>query len=70
MENSRQTLLELAESQGIRASYSCRTGDCHSCVYSPITGRVTYDPIPDDAPREDQILIYCAKPDGDIVIDL
>jgi len=40
------TLLELAESAGIDAPFSCRAGDCGTCEARLIEGSVKYDPEP------------------------
>jgi hypothetical protein len=35
-----------------------------------ISGAVTYQPDPLDLPAEGNVLICCARPDGDVVIDI
>ena len=65
-----QSLLELAEACDVPVRWSCRTGVCHSCEIGLVEGRVGYRPDPIDAPADGNVLICCAKPEGDIVIDL
>jgi ferredoxin-NADP reductase len=65
-----QSILELAEACDVPVRWSCRTGVCHNCESGLISGRVTYQPEPLDAPAEGNLLICCARPDGDVVIDL
>ncbi|WP_027687512.1 MOSC and FAD-binding oxidoreductase domain-containing protein [Rhizobium leguminosarum] len=65
-----QSLLELAEACDVPVRWSCRTGVCHTCETGLVEGRVRYRPDPIDAPADGNVLICCAMPDGDIVIDL
>ncbi len=64
------SLLELAEACDVPVRWSCRTGVCHSCETALVAGTVGYRPAPVDAPAEGNVLICCAQPEGDIVIDL
>jgi ferredoxin-NADP reductase/MOSC domain-containing protein YiiM/ferredoxin len=65
-----QNVLELAEACDIPVRWSCRTGVCHTCETGLVLGRVSYRPEPIDAPADGNVLICCARPQGDIVIDL
>jgi ferredoxin-NADP reductase/MOSC domain-containing protein YiiM len=65
-----QSLLELAEACDVPVRWSCRTGVCHACESGLVAGTVSYRPDPIDAPAEGNVLICCARPEGDIVIDL
>jgi len=64
------TLLELAEACDVPVRWSCRTGVCHSCESGLVEGQVGYRPEPIDAPADGNVLICCAQPAGDVVIDL
>lgn len=64
------SLLELAEACDVPVRWSCRTGVCHNCESGLIAGAVSYKPGPLDAPADGNVLICCAQPQGDIVIDL
>jgi ferredoxin-NADP reductase/MOSC domain-containing protein YiiM len=66
----RLTLLELAEACDVPVRWSCRTGVCHSCESGLVAGAVRYDPEPLDPPAEGNLLVCCARPEGDVVIDL
>jgi ferredoxin-NADP reductase/MOSC domain-containing protein YiiM len=68
--SSCQNLLELAEACDVPARWSCRTGVCHTCETGLVAGNVGYKPDPLDAPAEGNVLICCAQPQGDVVIDL
>ena len=65
-----QSLLELAEACDVPVRWSCRTGVCHNCESGLISGTVTYQPDPLDAPANGNILICCSRPQGDLVIDI
>jgi ferredoxin-NADP reductase/MOSC domain-containing protein YiiM len=65
-----QSLLELAEACDIPTRWACRTGVCHSCESGLVAGSVAYRPDPIDPPAAGNVLICCAQPQGDVVIDL
>ena len=65
-----QSLLELAEACDVPVRWSCRTGVCHNCESGLISGTVAYQPDPLDPPAEGNVLICCARPQRDVVIDL
>jgi ferredoxin-NADP reductase/MOSC domain-containing protein YiiM/ferredoxin len=64
------TLLEFAEACDVPVRWSCRTGVCHTCESGLISGAVTYQPEPLEPPAQGNLLICCAQPQGDVVIDL
>jgi ferredoxin-NADP reductase len=64
------SLLDLAEASQIPASSSCRAGSCHECATRLLAGRVRYATEPLAAPAEGQVLLCCAQPDGEVVLDL
>jgi ferredoxin len=64
------TLLELAESCDVPVRRSCRTGVCHTCETSLISGQVAYRPDPVEPPADGSALICCAQPRGGLVLDL
>ena len=65
-----QSLLELAEACDVPVRWSCRTGVCHNCESGLVSGAVAYQPDPLDAPAEGNVLICCARPETDVVIDI
>lgn len=65
-----QSLLELAEACDVPVRWSCRTGVCHSCECGLISGLVDYDPEPLEPPAAGNLLICCARPRDDVVIDI
>jgi ferredoxin-NADP reductase/MOSC domain-containing protein YiiM len=64
------SLLEFAEACDVPTRWSCRTGVCHNCETALLSGTVRYDPEPLDPPAEGNILICCAQPVEDVVLDL
>jgi ferredoxin len=67
---SDQSLLELAEACDVPVRWSCRSGVCHNCESGLVSGSVTYEPTPLDAPADGNVLICCARPREDVVLDL
>ncbi len=65
-----RSVLELAEACDVPVRWSCRTGVCHNCESGLVSGEVVYDPEPLDNPADGNVLVCCARPAGDIVIDL
>jgi ferredoxin-NADP reductase/MOSC domain-containing protein YiiM/ferredoxin len=64
------SLLELAEACDVPVRWSCRTGVCHTCESTLIAGDVDYSPDPVEPPAVGSLLICCAQPRDDIVLDL
>lgn len=63
------TLLDLALSHNVEVPFSCRTGECQSCVLKLTEGKVDY-PI-GEVPllARGQVMLCQAMPFGDIVVD-
>ncbi len=64
------SLLDLAEACDVPVRWSCRTGVCHTCETALVSGAVDYSPDPVEPPGEGSALICCARPRGDLVLDL
>jgi ferredoxin len=64
------SLLELAEACDVPVRWSCRTGVCHNCETTLISGAVDYDPDPVEPPADGSALICCSRPGTDVVLDL
>jgi ferredoxin-NADP reductase/MOSC domain-containing protein YiiM/ferredoxin len=64
------SLLELAEACDVPVRWSCRTGVCHNCETTLISGTLDYDPEPVEPPAHGSALICCARPQHDVVLDL
>jgi ferredoxin-NADP reductase/MOSC domain-containing protein YiiM len=64
------SLLELADACEVPTRYSCRTGVCHTCITPLLSGGVTYSPEPLEPPADGAVLICCARPDRDVVLDM
>ena len=72
---SRGTLLDLAESEGLRPAYSCRSGICQTCTTSIVAGEVDYLEAPMATPEVCEALLCCSYPkpsrgDDEVVLDI
>jgi ferredoxin-NADP reductase/MOSC domain-containing protein YiiM len=65
-----QSILELAEACDVPVRWSCRTGVCHTCECGLISGSVIYGPEPLEKPADGNLLVCCAGPAQDVVVDL
>jgi ferredoxin-NADP reductase/MOSC domain-containing protein YiiM/ferredoxin len=68
-DNKYQSLLELAEACDVPVRWSCRTGVCHNCITGLISGEIHYNPEPLERPASGNLLLCCAQPDADVVLD-
>ena len=66
----RRSVLELAEACDVPSRWSCRTGVCHTCVTPLLSGDISYSPNPLEPPANGEVLICCARPGTDIVLDM
>jgi ferredoxin-NADP reductase/ferredoxin len=66
-----QTLLEWAEDQGLELDYSCRAGDCGTCITRKLSGEVEMADhgLTDDELQQGLIYICVAKAKSDVVLD-
>ncbi|WP_113964888.1 MOSC and FAD-binding oxidoreductase domain-containing protein [Mycobacterium shimoidei] len=64
------SILELAESCDVPTRFACRSGVCHSCLTAIVDGTATYLQPPLEEPAEGSVLICCAAPRDDLVLDL
>jgi ferredoxin-NADP reductase/MOSC domain-containing protein YiiM len=68
--DDRRSVLDLADACDVPTRWSCRTGVCHTCVTPLLSGDIRYAPTPLEAPAAGQVLICCAQPRTDIVLDM
>jgi ferredoxin-NADP reductase len=66
----RGSVLNLADACDVPTRWSCRTGVCHTCITPLLSGDITYSPDPLEPPPDGQVLICCAQPSTDIVLDM
>jgi len=64
------SLLDLAEACDVPRRWSCRSGVCHTCSTALLSGQVTYAPAPLEPPPDGQVLLCCARPTTELVVDL
>ena len=67
---SRRSVLDLADACDVPSRWACRTGVCHTCTTPLLSGDVTYSPDPLEPPADGEVLICCAQPGTDIVLDM
>ncbi len=72
---SKGTLLDLAESEGLRPAYSCRSGICQTCSTVILAGEVDYLESPMTTPGAGEALLCCSYPklspgDEEVVLDV
>jgi ferredoxin-NADP reductase/DMSO/TMAO reductase YedYZ heme-binding membrane subunit len=64
------SLLDLAEAHAVPAVSGCRVGACHGCAVGIREGAVRHDPEPLSPAPTGTALLCCAKPEGDVVLDV
>jgi ferredoxin-NADP reductase/MOSC domain-containing protein YiiM len=65
-----RSVLELADACDVPTRWSCRTGVCHTCVTPLLSGDITYSPDPLELPADGEVLICCARPASDVILDM
>ncbi|WP_051227652.1 2Fe-2S iron-sulfur cluster-binding protein [Oceanospirillum beijerinckii] len=63
------SLLELAEAEGLTLNAGCRAGNCGTCVVAVKEGNVDYITVAGARPEQGSCLVCVCKPKGDIVLD-
>jgi ferredoxin-NADP reductase/MOSC domain-containing protein YiiM len=64
------SVLDLADACDVPTRWGCRTGVCHTCITPLLSGDISYSPDPLEPPAEGRVLICCARPSTDIVLDM
>lgn len=64
------SLIELAEACNVPVRFTCRTGVCHTCISRLMAGTVAYAPEPLERSAEDNVLICCSRPTGEVTLDI
>ncbi|MDV3123584.1 MOSC domain-containing protein [Mycobacterium sp. 21AC1] len=64
------TILDFAEACDVPTRFSCRSGVCHTCLTPVLDGTTTYSQQPLEEPTGEAVLICCAIPRSDLVLDL
>ena len=64
------SILELAEACDVPTRWSCRTGVCHTCATAVLAGGTRYATEPLEPAPPGQVLLCCAVPTGELVLDL
>jgi ferredoxin-NADP reductase/MOSC domain-containing protein YiiM len=66
----RGSVLDLADACDVPTRWSCRTGVCHTCSTPLLSGTISYAPDPLEPPPDGEVLICCARPRTDLVLDM
>jgi ferredoxin-NADP reductase/MOSC domain-containing protein YiiM len=64
------SILEFAEACDVPARWQCRAGVCRTCETPLLAGEVDYAPAPLGEPAPGTVLVCCARPRGEIVLDM
>jgi ferredoxin len=64
-----KNLLQTLENNGLEPHYHCRDGFCGACHCKVISGESEYSIEPLAFVREDEILLCCATPKSDLVLE-
>ncbi|HEX5407032.1 MAG TPA: MOSC and FAD-binding oxidoreductase domain-containing protein [Pseudonocardiaceae bacterium] len=68
--DSYPTVLEFAEACDVPTRWACRSGVCHTCQTPILSGTVRYGPPPLEPSAPGTVLVCCAQPETDLVLDL
>lgn len=68
-DDSHESILELAEENGLDLDFGCRMGNCTACQQKLVEGSVDYPHGHSGEPDEGSILLCCSVPESDCVID-
>ena len=63
------TILDLAEANGVPIDAGCRAGNCGTCVTAIRSGSVRYLNEPGSEPETGTCLACISVPDGELVLD-
>jgi ferredoxin-NADP reductase/MOSC domain-containing protein YiiM len=69
-DDDRGSLLEFAESCDVPARWQCRSGVCRTCETPLLAGEVEYAPAPLEDPAPGTVLLCCARPRTELVVDM
>jgi len=64
-----QSLLDLAENEGVALDYGCRAGNCGQCLVTVQQGQVAHVKEPGVPVGEDECLTCIGVPQGDVVLE-
>ena len=65
-----ESILDLAEREGLSPAFSCRSGICNTCKCTLVEGEVDYFEEPLVTPDPGSVLICCSRPKGPLVIEI
>lgn len=68
-DGTQDSLLELAEANGIDIDHGCRAGNCGSCLTAMKSGSVKYDEEPGAQPEDGSCLVCVGVPETNLVLE-
>jgi ferredoxin len=68
-DGSHDSILELAEANGVELDSGCRAGSCGTCITAVKTGEVSYVEEPGSLPESGSCLACISVPKTDLVLD-
>ena len=68
-DGSHESILELAEANGIDLDFGCRAGSCGTCITAVKTGDVSYAEEPGSLPEQGSCLACISVPKTDLALD-
>ena len=68
-DGSHDSILELAEANGVELDSGCRAGSCGTCITAVKTGEVGYVEEPGSLPESGSCLACISVPKTDLVLD-
>ena len=68
-DGSHDSILELAEANGVELDFGCRAGSCGTCITAVKTGEVSYVEEPGSLPEQGSCLACISVPKTDLALD-
>lgn len=70
-DGTEESILEIAEANGLDLDYGCRMGNCTACQQTLVSGEIEYPNGHTGEPEEGNVLLCCCMPkdDSDLVVD-
>ena len=69
-DGTHESILELAEANGLTPDFSCRSGICSTCMCELLSGNLDYATEPLEQPVDGMALICCSRPAGDVTLNI
>jgi ferredoxin len=67
---SRSPAIASRGKKDVPVGFGCRNGVCHYCETGLLSGDVDYVTEPLEAPDSEHVLMCCARPAGEVTVEL